>query len=561
MKKLNDYEIIPLLSPNPLSDPQISPNGDKIIFTKGEVNLQDNSYENNLWLYTIDNKNLRQFSFSNKDSNPRWSNKGDKILFISSRSISKEKEEKEDKAQIWLIHSDGGEARLLTSVENGVENPDWSPDDKKILFLSKVFKGEKKEDSDIIINRRIDYKWDGRGIFDGERTHLFITSLDGESKQLTDGGFDVDSAAWSSDSENIAFISNLKDTDVMRHLYFKKIYSIGINEDKPKLLWDGEKWDVGRIDGLTWSRDGRYLAFTGRIIGDLDKDIYKNSNVWIIPSEGGEPVNLTESLDRTIRSYGTKPIWSKDSKEIYFAAPDEGAVNIYKVNIETHEIQQIIEDKMTINSFNIDNNRVAFTASDKGTPLELWLKDEEGVKRLTEMNIKKFKEYSFSKPEEFWFTTSEGVRVNGWVMKPHSFQEDEKYPTILSVHGGPHGMYGYSFNHELQVFAKHGYCVVYTNPRASTGYGEKFAAPVYGCWGELDGKDILETLEHVLEKYPYLDSEKLGVTGLSYGGYMTNWLIGHTDKFKAAVARNSLTNMYSAWGTSDIGWMGFEISS
>jgi dipeptidyl aminopeptidase/acylaminoacyl peptidase len=197
------------------------------------------------------------------------------------------------------------------------------------------------------------------------------------------------------------------------------------------------------------------------------------------------------------------------------------------------------------------------------TPPEIWIKDEGGMRRVTDMNKDLLTKLRVTEPEEFHLTTSEGVKVQGWVIKPRDFREGEKYPTILEIHGGPHGMFGYELSgleHEFQVLANNGYAVIYSNPRASLGQGEAFAAAVYGCWGEYDGRDLMEVVDYAIKTYPFMDPERLGVTGLSYGGYMTNWLIGHTDRFKAAVSRNSLTNMYSGWGTSDIGWMGWQIS-
>lgn len=564
MKKLEDYTILPLLPNQPVADPQVSPGGDKVLFTRSKINFDKNRYESNIWQLSLDGGEPYQFTSGiGRDSNPRWSPDGRHVLFLSDRAFSDKEDGAKGKTQLWVMPSSGGEARRLTDVEGGVQSPEWSLDGKHILFFSKVFRGEKAEGSDVTIIRRIDYKWDGRGLFDGERIHLFVASFgDGEVRQLTDGAFDVSSTSWSPDGRSVAMVTDIDPPeDVMRAHYFQKIYTVSVDGGEHSLLWEGEKWDVGRVASLAWSPDGRHLVFSGRVVGDLSEDTYKNNCVWIIPSKGGKPINLTEALDRSISTWTMGLIWSPDSGSIFFTAPNKGSTNIYRVDVVTKDIEPVTNEKFTVSGFSVvdSGSRVVFIATDNVTPHEIWVKDRSGSRKITHMNAE-YDGVELSEPEEFWVKTSEGLDVHGWIVKPVNFEEGVKYPTILEIHGGPHGMCSYSFNHEYQTLASHGYVVIYTNPRASTGYGEAFAAPVYGLWGVLDSRDIMEAIDYAIKEYSFIDEERLGVTGLSYGGYMTNWLVGHTDRFKAAVSRNSLTNMYSAWGTSDIGWMGHEIS-
>ena len=561
MKKLEYYEIMPIFPSQPVSDPQISPDGTKVLFTYTTITMKENKYNRHIWLLPLKERKPRQFTHgTSSESNPRWSPDGKSILFLSNRVSEEEKEgeEKKRKTQIWVIPADGGEARRLTSAEEGVQRPAWSPNGKTILFSSRVFKGERAKDSDVKIIRRIRYKGDGRGFFQGMWTHLFsVPSGGGKVRQLTDGEFDVDAAVWSPDGKRIAFVSNLE--EAADFSFFKNIYTVPLKGGEPEILWKGR----GPIGALGWSPDGRYLTFTGRVIEDPSLVFYKNTNLWVLPVEGGEPKNLTADFDRTVRSRGELK-WSPDSKYIYFNIPDQGSTHICRVSLDG-EVERVTKGKMTVGSFSMDKSGsiLAFNASDAMTPYELWIKDEKGMRQLTEMNKALLKKLRLSVPEEFWFTASDGIKVHGWIVKPHDFKKDEKYPMIIEIHGGPRGAYGYRLSaaeHEFQTLADHGFVVVYTNPRASIGYGEEFSRVVSGHWGERDYEDIMEAVDYIVKTYPFIDPERLGIAGGSYGGYMTNWIIGHTDRFKAAVTMRSISNWYSMHGTSDISYRGHDVS-
>lgn len=558
MQRLDEIEVMPLVSTTPVGDPQISPDGSHVLFTYSEVNMEEDKYDTQIWMLNLKKKKPVQFTFGKENaSNPRWSPDGKRVLFTSKRPSPddpKAEDEKKKKAQLFVIPVDGGEARQITKVDEAVQSPAWSPDGRRILFRANVFKGEKAtEESDVKIIRRMKYKHDGKGFSVGMYAHIFVVpSKGGKAKQLTDGLFDVEAADWSPDGESIAFVSNFaEDADMS---FFKNVYTVPAKGGEPRLLWEGK----GQIGAIAWAPSGRHLAFVGMDIEDPGLVWHKNAELYTLPVDGGEAECLTSGLDRTARG-ASKLEWSPDSKHVYLVFPDRGGAQVYKVSVEGG-IEAVTEGKIRTESFSLDDSgtRIAFNAASAVSPTELWIKDGESQRQLTEMNKGLLKKLRVVPPEEFWFTASDGVKVQGWIVKPRGFQEGEKYPTCIQIHGGPRGAYGYKLDgaeHEFQVLADHGYAVVYTNPRASVGYGEQFAGLISGAWGERDYMDIMEATDYVIENYSYVDPERLGVLGGSYGGFMTNWIVGHTDRYKAAVTMRCISNWYSFHGTSDIGWM------
>ena len=550
MNKLKDYKFMPLFSSTPVSDPQISPNGDKIIYTYSEVNLSENKYDTHLWM--LDEKKNRQFTYGKcNESNPRWNKKGDQIVFVSNRKGSKDDNESKPTPQLFVMPVDGGEAKKITYQEEGAVNPQWSPNGRSILFTSKVQKGEKNEDSDVRTIRRMVYRFDGKGWYDGKYTHLFtVPSKRGRIRQLTDGKYEVGSSTWSPDNKVVAFVANIEeDEDLTR---YRNIYTVPAKGGEPELLFKGE----GPISSISWSPDGKYVAYTGRVIDDSELFWHRNTELFVLDIKKGKSMCLTSDFDRTM-GYGGAPVWSPDSKTVYFKAPDRGSVHIYKTDLKG-EVARVTEGKVSVGGFSIDKtgNKITYALSDTTTPSEVYLYEKNHVKK-TDMNKTLMKKIPVSEPEEFWFKASDGVEVQGWIVKPHEYEVGEKYPTALEVHGGPRGAYSFNLGaaeHEFQVLAEHGYVVVYTNPRGSTGFGEEFSRVISGHWGDRDYKDCMEALDYVIKTYEYVDSERLGILGGSYGGWMTNWALGHTDRFKAGVTMRSISNWYSMHGTSDIAY-------
>jgi dipeptidyl aminopeptidase/acylaminoacyl peptidase len=568
LKKLEEFKINPMFPMAPVSDVQISPHGDEVLFTYTEESLEKDKRTSHIWKQSLSNGKPRQFTYCNgNDSCPRWSPDGRIISFLSDRRSGDEKDgdekgEKKPKRQLWSLNADGGEARSLTSVNGGVENPVWSPDGRFILFTSSVLKREDEERDDVKVIMRIKYRFDGRGYFPGKWIHLYsVPPEGGEATQLTDGEYDVVATAVSPDGRRVAFTCNMDEhADIS---FFRNIYIIRSEGGEPELFLEGEKTRIGGLSCLAWSPDGRHLAFEGRVIEDTSNIGYRNNEVWIIPLEGGEPRNLTGQLDRTIytREAGLK--WSPDSRHIYFTVPDRGSTNINRVDLNGN-VEPVTRGRISVGGYSLgqSGSTIAFNATDAMNPFEALIQRNGETKKITKMTKDVVGRHWIGEPEEFCFTSSVGIKLQGWVMKPKDYEADHKYPTVLMIHGGPSGMYGYSLTSlDGHILGTYGYAVVYMNPTGSVGFGEDFAAGVFGHWGERDYMDIMEAVDYVVENYSFIDPSRLGVMGSSYGGYMTNWLVGHTNRFKAAVAMNSMSNLYSGTGTSDIDYMDHSVTA
>ena len=551
MLQLEEYDVFPLLHSAPVSSPTISPNGEWILFVRSNVKVEDDSYESHIWIVPSAGGEPRQFTSSaGSDSSPFWSEDGKIIYFLSNRSTGAKDEKK--KNRLWAIPFSGGEAQLVAEAKNGLSNPKLSPDGKHILFTSRIEEESESrpedDESDVLWITKLRYKLNGQPFFPYTRSHLFTVSTEGgEPVQLTKGRYDVSSAVWSPDSGKLAFVTNIEDGD---HSLIKDIYIIAATGGEAKKITDGTIMSRS----VSWSPDGSKIAYSGYEPFGPNYTGWRNTDIWIIPASGGEKQNVSSSFDRSINSRDGGLVWSKDNKTIYFTAPDQGATHIFMVDTEKLKISKITDGKIRVSTFTKTGETIAYTANETLWPHEVFLHQGGASKQLTTINKDIMKDMALSEPEEYWFTASDGEKIHGWVMKPIGFEKDCKYPTIVQVHGGPMGSYGYNLSHQFQVLARHGFAVVYCNPRMSTGYGEKIAADCSGHYGEKDYSDVMECVEYVVANYPFVDPSKLGVAGGSYGGWMTNWIVGHTNIFSAAVTSRSISNWDSFYGTSDIGW-------
>ena len=533
-----------------VSDPQISPDGSKIAFVHSAIDHDEDKYLRHIWLADTETGKLNQFTNGpSADTYPRWNPKGDKLLFLSSGR------EPDKKTQLYTISLRGGEAQLIADTENGVSNPRWSPDGKSILFNSRVWTEEETE-SDVKRIKRIRYKFNNMGFFEGRRVHLFtVKASGGKSKQVTEGEYDVSDPRWSNDGKHISFISNMdEDQDTSR---VTDIYRIPAKGGEPEKLTDS----TYSITNHSYSPVGDKIAFMGHHQPDelaVDYDLY------LIPSGGGKPKIITDGFNRSlgmgigsdlrVGTPGDGPTWSSDSEYIYFNTADTPYCNLYKIKVKDKKIETLVAGK-TVDGFTVsENGLIAFNAMTSLEPCELYLLGEE-EKKLSSFNKKLLDKLMLMPSEHFTFKNRLGRTVDGWIIKPVEWKEGENYPCVLEMHGGPRGVYGEGIFQEFQLLAAEGYAVIYTNPRGSAGYEEEYTQGVMRHYGEVDYEDFMDFTDEAIKRYPWIDENRIGLTGGSYGGYTTNWIIGQTDRYKAAVTCRSICNWVSKFGVSDIGFM------
>jgi dipeptidyl aminopeptidase/acylaminoacyl peptidase len=535
-----------------ISDPQISPDGKSIAFVHTKIDYKNDSYIKHIWIWDGSTNKATQFTHGiGNDTYPRWSPDGKQILFLSTG-----REPNITKNALWVIPRLGGEARMVAETKEGVSRPEWSPDSKQILFLSKVWTA-KKPDTDVKIIKRVKFKLNGLGTFEGRRTHLFIVSTGRKAKQISKGEFDVEVAHWSHDGHTIAYLSNKNsDADISR---IKDIFVIPSRGGDSKNLTQS----THVITDFSWSASGNQVAFVGH---DKLEGLASNYDIWIMPSRGGNKTNLTMNFDRslnmtvgsdvTVSTPNPGAVWNQDEKSIYFLAASIPHTNLYKVNLENRSVE-VVTKGINVDGFSVshDGSKIAFIAFDSITLAEVWIKKEDKVRKITNFNDRLLKGLDLSYPEHFTFLNGVGDEIDGWIIKPPGHYKNAKYPALLEIHGGPRSVYGDGLFHEFQILATEGYVVFYTNPRGSAGYGEDYAEAVRGHYGECDYEDLMLFTDEVLRKFNFIDPKNLGVLGGSYGGYMTNWIIGHTDRFVSAVTFRSISNWISKFGVSDIGYM------
>ena len=539
-----------------VGDPRVSPDGKTVAYVVGATDGEANEYHGAIWLAATDGKaEPRQFTSGAKnDAEPRWSPDGARLAFTSSRDGKV--------MQLYVMPLAGGEPRKLTDLKEDVTQHEWSPDGSTIAFVARVRDAAYDQDDEKRRRprrfTRLQYKLDSVGWTGDRRQHLFAvkTSGGGEPVQLTDGDFEDASPAWSPDGATLAFVSAREpDWDIEP---VSDIYLVDAGGGEPRRLTGGG----GTIDRISWSPDGRRLA-AQRYPGVFDDPSTRRSR-WSTRSAASIEL-LTTDLDRNCGTYPQlrEPIW--DGDDIMFALEDRGNTHLYRVGADgSRRAECLVGGERAVTGFDLAAGRLVYCADEPARLAELFVAEAPpargGERRLTRVGDAFAAGRELAAAERFAATSGDGSEVDAWIMRPAGFEPGKKYPTLLNIHGGPFGQYGNTFFDEFQVYCGAGYAVVFSNPRGSSGYSEEWGRAIRGPgaagpgWGSVDFEDCMAVTDEAVRRFDFVDGERLGVIGGSYGGYMTSWIVGHTDRFKAAVSERALNHLVSEWGSSDFGW-------
>jgi dipeptidyl aminopeptidase/acylaminoacyl peptidase len=536
-----------------VGDAQISHDGRQVAYVVKTLDREKDEYRSHIWLWA--DGESRQLTTGGKDSAPRWSPDGRWLAFLSGR---------EGKQQIYLLPLGGGEPVRLTKQKLGAGSAVWSPDSRRIAFEADVLAVEEPEEGKqptARITERAVYKFDGRGFIDDRRRQIFVVDLPsrigekvGEPRQLTGGDFDHSSPAWSPDGEYLAFSSDHDPEWDLRSA--AAIWVVPRDGGEPRRITDGQ----GLWMSPVFSPDGSRIACVGYAKpADAESTYYPQ--LWTFPRGGGDGENLLAETDRAVgNSVGSDwsiagedgLVWQDDG--IYFLISQDGTANVFRCH---DHLDQLSHGCHHVMDFSVAAGKIAFTLSDATHPAEIALRDiatppnpGDDESRITSHNAEALAAVRVVSPERLAFHGAEGEAITGWLMKPAGWVNGQRYPLIVYIHGGPVSAYGETFFHEFQLLAGAGFGVFYCNPHGSSSCGQRFQVSIMGDWGNLDYQDVMAGTDRVIEE-PWVDANRLGVAGGSYGGFMVNWIISHTDRFAAASTQRSICNMVSQGGTSD----------
>lgn len=542
-----NLELTDIFNMEYVSDPQISPDGNQILYVRNFKDIMTDKNLSNIWLVNTDGSKNRPITTGNQnDVYPRWSHSGDKIIFKSNRQ--------DERMKLFIMWMDSKEIAPLTNTPKSPGSVSWSPDDRYLAFTMFVPKanesiikmpakpeGAKWNTPPTYIDK-LNYRGDGQGYIKGGNTQLFTLSIDGGTpKQLTSTDFDHGAPEWSKDGKTVYFSANFNPDEAFEP-NDSEIYALSLSDHSVTEITDR----YGPDDSPKISPDGSKMAYTG-----LDDKLlgYQQNQLYVRDISSGTASLLSADFDRNISNIQ----WAGDGKGIYFQYDDKGETIIAHISLTGKVSDKVgsvgglsLGRPYNAGTFTVSKTgAIAYTLGTTAHPADLGVHTKKGTKRLTYVNDDLFSAKNLGNVEELWWKSSYDQRdVQGWVVTPPNFDPSKKYPFILEIHGGPFSSYGSVYSAEIQAFAAAGYVVLYSNPRGSTSYGAEFGNLIHHDYPNHDYDDLMSGVDAVIEK-GYIDTDNLFVTGGSGGGVLTAWIVGKTDRFKAAVVAKPVINWAS----------------
>lgn len=547
-------------------DPQVSPDGKWIAYVVSVTYLDKNRSNSDIWLTPSEGGEARQLTTSEKrDDTPRWSPDGKQIAFISARGGD---------PQIYLIDVSGGEAHPLTSIQGGADSEVWSPDGKWLAFTASVYpecysteykkfndcnkkKDEEREKNPVkarVITGLLYRHWNA--YTDGKRSHIFIVpAAGGDPVDMTPGDYETPTFAiggggdftFSPDSKELAYVSNHEKNE--ESSTNSDIFIVPLGGDPAK---DAVKISTspGSDTGPAYSPDGRYIAWKTQARNGYESDVFR--------------LALYDRHSKTIRiisdqwdDWIQQTFWAPDSQSVFFTAEYRGNVPVMNVSIHGGPVKAVRGEKGWCEGVDLspDGKFLVMTWRDVAHPAELYRADADGknFRPLTQVNAALIGELALNNTEEHWVTSKDGARIQLFVVKPFQFDATKKYPAVLIIHGGPQQMFGNAYRAEYQIYAQAGFVTAFSNPRGSPGYGQKFVEEISGDYGGKVYDDLMKVTDY-LETLPYVDRSRIGASGGSFGGFMVDWIEGHTDRFRALIAHAGPSDQISFFGTTEELW-------
>ncbi|MGH9837008.1 MAG: prolyl oligopeptidase family serine peptidase [Blastocatellia bacterium] len=569
-----------LMAVKRLSDAQISPDGARVAYVVSDVDKNLNRGKRSVWIVQTTGASPQQLITSDKnDYSSRWSADGKWLAFLSTRDGA---------PQIFVANADGSNPRKVTSAPEGVSEFIWSPNGKMFAFTTDVYpdcqtlncvanRGEADEKSKVkavVADRLLFRHWDS--FKRGKRSHLFVVPVDGsEPKDLTPGDFDVppfslgDPTAFdfAPDSSEIVFARNTEKVEAISTN--NDLFTVSVGGGEAKLITGSNS---GSDTTPRYSPDGKYIAYRSQTRNGYEADRFR---LMLYDRKAGTSKELTAGFDRWVGEL----VWAPDSQNIFIVAEDRGRELIGVASINGRIKPIITRTASSGITLSADGKTLAFTRSSLAMPAEVFAANNDGsnARQLTQTNAALLAQLDLTPAEDFEYDGAktpvvrtaklgrlkastdlgpgQNAKIHGFIVKPPQFDQSKKYPMVLLIHGGPQGAWfdSWSYRWNAQMWAARGYVTVLINPHGSTGYGQAFTEQISGEWGGAVYEDLMKGVDHVV-KQGYVDPNRIGAAGGSYGGYMVNWILGHTNRFKALVSHAGVYNLTSMYGATEELW-------